>query len=58
MKVGAASGSRNVKEEEQILEAQFVPILFASRRRIRPAPDNSLAVSVVVIGADQREQRR
>uniref|UniRef100_A0A0A9CPX0 Uncharacterized protein n=1 Tax=Arundo donax TaxID=35708 RepID=A0A0A9CPX0_ARUDO len=57
MKVGAASSSRNVKEEEQILEAQFVPILFAPRRRIRPALDDSLAVSVAVIGAGKREQR-
>ena len=57
MKVGAASGPRNVEEEEQILEAQLVPILVAPGRGSRPAPDDSLAVSVPFVGADEWKQR-
>ena len=57
VKVGAASGPRNVEEEEQILEAQLVPILLSPSRGIRPAPDDSLAVSVPFVGADEWKQR-
>ena len=57
VKVGAASGPRNVEEEEQILEAQLVPILVAPGRGSRPAPDDPLAVLVPVVGADEWKQR-
>lgn len=57
VEVGAASGPRNVEEEEQILEAHLVPILVAPRRGIRPAPDDPLAVPVPVVGADEWKQR-
>jgi hypothetical protein len=57
VKVGASSSPRNVEEEEQILEAQLVPILLPPSRGIRPAPDDPLAVPVPVVGADEWKQR-
>ena len=57
VEVGTATGSRNVKEEEQIPEAQLVPLLaLAPRNRGRPALDDPLAARVVAIGARNLEQ--
>ena len=56
VKVGVASSPRNVEEEEQILEAQFVPVLLAPSGGIRPAPDDTLTVFVPIVGTDKRKQ--
>lgn len=59
VKVGAASSPRNVEEEEQILEAQFVSAIVAplASGGIRPVPDNTLAVFVpIVVGTDRWKQ--
>lgn len=57
VEVGTPAGSRDVKEEEQILEVQFIiPTIVGLRGGIRPAPDGSLAALVVAArGAGERE---
>jgi hypothetical protein len=57
VEVGASSGPRNVEEEEQVLEAELVPVPVAPRGGIRPAPDDPLAAPVPVVGADEWKQR-
>jgi hypothetical protein len=59
VEVGTATGSRDVEEEEQILEVELVCAIVALRSRVRPTLDSPLAVGVVVVvrgGADRREQ--
>jgi len=58
VEVGTAPGSRDVKEEEQILEVQFVSASVALPGRVRPALDSPLAAGVVFVvsGAGKRKQ--
>lgn len=54
VEICAPARSGNVQEEEQILEAQVVPVVSVCRGRIRPAPDHSRAARVVsVVGAGE-----